>query len=359
MILGFSILVASISFLCYRHPPSTWSFLSWLQCRSIQDVAKKQQNGAAPPTLEIATEEKPPAEREEGRPAKQQIQIEDMSEKPRVPTLAAEAPSPSKVAKAKQEQDRKAMPPPPFRREPAPPSPSTPSQPLRNPSIPKFALGSSSASPDEDEDEDEDEEPSIPSFPALNSAQRASGGIRGPPRLQSQPGSGLMAPPPRSSLPNRGPPNPNSLSSSSSTLAPPPTHAAPPSKPRKKVLLTPGHSPLDWARLSSSPSSNLRGLPPNTPYLKVPPSLLKQYTGRKGKDAWTVLGGKVYNMTPYMPYHPGGEPELMKAAGRDGTRLFGEVHPWVNWEGMLEGCLVGVAVDEGDVRATSTLDEMD
>ncbi|PSS15168.1 hypothetical protein M430DRAFT_81658, partial [Amorphotheca resinae ATCC 22711] len=113
---------------------------------------------------------------------------------------------------------------------------------------------------------------------------------------------------------------------------------------RKKVLLTPGHSPLDWARLTSSPNANLRGLPASTPYLKVPPSLLRQYTGRKGKDAWTVLGGKVYNITPYLPYHPGGEPELMKAAGRDGTKLFGEVHPWVNWEGMLEGCLIGIAV---------------
>jgi cytochrome b involved in lipid metabolism len=123
--------------------------------------------------------------------------------------------------------------------------------------------------------------------------------------------------------------------------------------------LTPGHSPLDWARLSSSPTANLRGLPPDTPYLRVPPSLLKQMTGRKGKDAWTVLGGKVYNISPYAPYHPGGEPELMKAAGRDGSRLFGEVHPWVNWEGMLEGCLVGIAVEEAEVNKESQLEEMD
>ncbi len=95
------------------------------------------------------------------------------------------------------------------------------------------------------------------------------------------------------------------------------------------------------------------------PYIRVPPSLLKQYTGRKGKDAWTVLGGKVYNITPYAPYHPGGEPELMKAAGRDGTKLFGEVHPWVNWEGMLEPCLVGIAVEEGEKTSEGKLDEMD
>jgi cytochrome b involved in lipid metabolism len=101
-------------------------------------------------------------------------------------------------------------------------------------------------------------------------------------------------------------------------------------------------------------------LPAGTPYLKVPPSLLRKYTGRRGKDAWTVLGGKVYNITLYLPFHPGGEPELLRAAGRDGSRLFGEVHPWVNWEGMLEGCLVGIAVDEEDVKVgNSALEDMD
>lgn len=64
----------------------------------------------------------------------------------------------------------------------------------------------------------------------------------------------------------------------------------------------------------------------------------------------------------------------MKCAGRDGTKLFGEVHPWVNWEGMLEGCLVGIAVSEDEFvrlqalttktgmaveEKTGALDEMD
>ena len=38
----------------------------------------------------------------------------------------------------------------------------------------------------------------------------------------------------------------------------------------------------------------------------------------------------------------------MKAAGRDGTKLFLEVHPWVNWENMLGSCLVGALVPESD-----------
>lgn len=36
----------------------------------------------------------------------------------------------------------------------------------------------------------------------------------------------------------------------------------------------------------------------------------------------------------------------MRAAGREGEALFMEVHPWVNWEGMLAGCCLGVLVGE-------------
>lgn len=122
-----------------------------------------------------------------------------------------------------------------------------------------------------------------------------------------------------------------------------PNGASTPPKARGKVLLAPGHSPMDWAALTRS--SNLSGV---TTLQRVTPSMLKTKTGRKGKPAWTSWQGKVYNITPYLPFHPGGEPELMKAAGRDGTQLFMEVHPWVNWENMLGSCMVGVLVSEND-----------
>jgi cytochrome b involved in lipid metabolism len=32
----------------------------------------------------------------------------------------------------------------------------------------------------------------------------------------------------------------------------------------------------------------------------------------------------VYNITPYLKFHPGGVDELMRVAGRDGTKLFSE-----------------------------------
>lgn len=105
--------------------------------------------------------------------------------------------------------------------------------------------------------------------------------------------------------------------------------------------------------------------------MRIPPSLLRHHNGRKGKDAWGVWQGKVYNLTPYMKFHPGGVDELMKAAGRekDGERLFLETHPWVNWESMLSECLVGILVGEGEDEDThvnggastrdSSLEEMD
>jgi len=55
--------------------------------------------------------------------------------------------------------------------------------------------------------------------------------------------------------------------------------------------------------------------------MRIPPSILKQHNKRD--DTWTAINGKVYNITAYLPFHPGGEKELMRVAGRDGTKLFG------------------------------------
>ena len=39
---------------------------------------------------------------------------------------------------------------------------------------------------------------------------------------------------------------------------------------------------------------------------------------------YTIVG-RVYNVTPYLEFHPGGIPELMRGIGRDATDLFDEV----------------------------------
>jgi hypothetical protein len=55
--------------------------------------------------------------------------------------------------------------------------------------------------------------------------------------------------------------------------------------------------------------------------------------------------GRVYNLTPYLSSLPDGDQELRHAVGKDGENLFVQVHPWVNWRIMLEGCLVVLLVD--------------
>jgi cytochrome b involved in lipid metabolism len=58
--------------------------------------------------------------------------------------------------------------------------------------------------------------------------------------------------------------------------------------------------------------------------LRITTSELKQH--RKRDDCWSAFNGKVYNITSYLPYHPGGEKELLRVAGRDGTQLFSTFH---------------------------------
>jgi cytochrome b involved in lipid metabolism len=159
---------------------------------------------------------------------------------------------------------------------------------------------------------------------------------------------------------------PTSTSSSSSQLsprtlgtglAPAAAPAAGGKRPSRKVVLAPGHSPLDWALLQSS-GNNLSGV---LAHARVTPSMLRAHNGRRGMPAWASYRGRVYNLTPYLPFHPGGEGELRRAAGRDGEALFVEVHPWVNWEQMLGRCVVGVLVAEGDAAAARSagLEDLD
>uniref|UniRef100_A0A8C7CLH6 Cytochrome b5 reductase 4 n=1 Tax=Oncorhynchus kisutch TaxID=8019 RepID=A0A8C7CLH6_ONCKI len=105
---------------------------------------------------------------------------------------------------------------------------------------------------------------------------------------------------------------------------------------RNKVALKPGHSLMDWISVAKS-GQDLTGL--RGRLIDVTGEELQKHNTRD--DCWTCIRGMVYNVSPYMDFHPGGEEELMKAAGIDGTDLFDQVHRWVNYESMLKECLVG------------------
>ncbi|GLB40276.1 putative cytochrome b5 family protein [Lyophyllum shimeji] len=207
-----------------------------------------------------------------------------------------------------------------------------------DPSIPTFNRVSPPPEDDEGSDtatEGDDDRP--PAFPSLLSAQR----VQSAPRTLTD--SPLMPPPalpsaqrtPGADLTARSSNASSSLSVLETTKRP-----AKPSRKREKVALAPGHSPLDWANLKTS-GKDLRGV---DTLMRIPPSVLKRHNKRD--DAWSAFYGKVYNITPYLAFHPGGERELMRVAGRDGTKLFASTHAWVNADFMLDACLVGFLVPE-------------
>ena len=71
-------------------------------------------------------------------------------------------------------------------------------------------------------------------------------------------------------------------------------------------------------------------------------------------DCWTAINGRVYNITSYIPYHPGGVPQLMKGAGVDRTELFQKFHPWVNLDSMLAKFIVGTLVPDPPTAADTS-----
>ncbi|CAM9342181.1 unnamed protein product, partial [Hapterophycus canaliculatus] len=68
-------------------------------------------------------------------------------------------------------------------------------------------------------------------------------------------------------------------------------------------------------------------------------------------DCWSIFRGKVYNLTPFLHYHPGGIPEIMKGAGRDCTALYDKYHPWVNFESLVGNLYLGPLVTEEELEA--------
>ncbi|XP_035792602.1 cytochrome b5 reductase 4-like isoform X2 [Anopheles albimanus] len=118
--------------------------------------------------------------------------------------------------------------------------------------------------------------------------------------------------------------------------------------PRNKTALKPGHSLMDWIRLGNS-GADLTGTGGRT----QPVSHAELAKHDRKEDAWMAIRGKVYNVTRYMDFHPGGAEELMRGVGKDATKLFDEVHAWVNYESLLAKCYIGPLRNVVTVNLTS------
>jgi len=66
------------------------------------------------------------------------------------------------------------------------------------------------------------------------------------------------------------------------------------------------------------------------------------------ESCWVVLHGKVYDVTEFLPEHPGGSRIILQLAGRDATAEFDPIHPPGTLEDNLkpEACLGSVPPDE-------------
>ncbi|RQM13789.1 hypothetical protein DD237_005307 [Peronospora effusa] len=126
-------------------------------------------------------------------------------------------------------------------------------------------------------------------------------------------------------------------------------------KRHNKVTLPPGYSQLHWMRLCQS-GQDLSGLGTTFPRRAI---LMQEVACHNTQDdCWSVLNGKVYNMTSYLQFHPGGVADLMLSAGGDCTDLFNEKHPWVNGHGMLEKCYIGeLDMDSIMTKSDTKMDE--
>uniref|UniRef100_A0A7S2NR37 Cytochrome b5 heme-binding domain-containing protein n=1 Tax=Cyanoptyche gloeocystis TaxID=77922 RepID=A0A7S2NR37_9EUKA len=110
---------------------------------------------------------------------------------------------------------------------------------------------------------------------------------------------------------------------------------------RNKLPLPPGRTQIDWMRVTQS-NPDVAG---NKGQIrKISMDEVKQHN--KAEDAWMVLKGKVYNVTPYLEYHPGGREILVKVAGKDVTSLFNKYHAWVNSEFLIGKCFLGILTTE-------------
>uniref|UniRef100_A0A5B7C370 Cytochrome b5 heme-binding domain-containing protein n=1 Tax=Davidia involucrata TaxID=16924 RepID=A0A5B7C370_DAVIN len=61
----------------------------------------------------------------------------------------------------------------------------------------------------------------------------------------------------------------------------------------------------------------------------------------KTKDCWLIISGKVYDVTPFMDDHPGGDEVLLSATGKDATNDFEDVGHSDSAREMMEKYYIG------------------
>jgi|694.fasta_scaffold13346_14 cytochrome b involved in lipid metabolism len=74
----------------------------------------------------------------------------------------------------------------------------------------------------------------------------------------------------------------------------------------------------DISKVSSS--QNIKDLSKDSSNTMYTLSQIEQKNNKT--SCWTIIGGYVYDITSYIPNHPGGEKEILQICGKDGSQLF-------------------------------------
>ena len=127
--------------------------------------------------------------------------------------------------------------------------------------------------------------------------------------------------------------------------------------PQRQKVNTHGNGLLQWYRITAKDDFQktrihpIASQPSSEPRF-IPKSEVKKHNTRE--DCWTILRGKVYDITPYLEFHPGGVEKLMLGAGRDCTQLFDKYHSFVNSEFLLQKCFLGFVIDDHLIPSSSS-----
>eukprot|EP00980_Cylindrotheca_fusiformis_P017387 scaffold5395_cov126-Cylindrotheca_fusiformis.AAC.7 len=106
----------------------------------------------------------------------------------------------------------------------------------------------------------------------------------------------------------------------------------------------------DWKRLlqNTNDLAQRKGQP-----LRRDISIQEVMTHNKNHDGWIILRGKVYNIGPYLAYHPGGIGIFKSVLGKDATALFDKYHRWVNIDGLIGPLLLGTVAASPSISSAS------
>jgi cytochrome b involved in lipid metabolism len=71
---------------------------------------------------------------------------------------------------------------------------------------------------------------------------------------------------------------------------------------------------------STGQIGNITGVNPSTINLVL--SLTELAKHNSGASCWLLISSKIYDVTPYLNSHPGGEAEILKTCGTDATVIY-------------------------------------